>query len=406
MATEKNNIKKLGIIEINVLENGTGLMKDETNLTFVNCPFPKLTNSTEMFMGCSNLQTFASNLPKLSEVNTFTDMFKNADSLTGFQCGNSTTFTSNSLGVTTTGREFIDGAGINQNIKSFEVNIPNVTDTGSEDGGYMFYTSSASFISLESVDFKMDNVTTAMNMFRGCTNLKNVKIEMPKLIKGNHMFRDCPLLNNNNMQLGNFNNSVEDGLAMFQGTGLTEIPWSFPNLKRCRQMFRETQISGHLSLDMKTQFPNVSKANWGTWPAAQMFSYCPITSLDFDVSSLDEGISMFAYCDQLTTCTGAIFQQMGEYQSMFTESKFDLDSALKIFTAAKDAKVKSLHIGISEQLTDNHPFVLEHDLEIYDNDPNQWTTKKDKDYNVIFRCNSGEAQTTSFDNEEIHPPII
>jgi hypothetical protein len=206
----------------------------------------------------------------------------------------------------------------------------------------------------------MDNVTTAMNMFRGCTNLKNVKIEMPKLLKGNHMFRDCPLLNNNNMQLGNFNNSVEDGLAMFQGTGLTEIPWSFPNLKRCRQMFRETQISGHLSLDMKTQFPNVSKANWGEWPAAQMFSYCPITSLDFDVSSLDEGISMFAYCEQLTTCTGAIFQQEGNYQSMFTESKFNEQSALLIFKAAKAANVFALHIGIDFQLTDGHPFVIEH----------------------------------------------
>jgi hypothetical protein len=117
---------------------------------------------------------------------------------------------------------------------------------------------------------------------------------------------------------------------------------------------------------MKSQFPKVSKANLEAagikpeYPAAQMFCYCAISSIDFDVSSLDDGISMFAFCDQLTTCTNAVFQQGGNYQSMFTESKFTEESALLIFKAAKAANVSALHIGIDFQLTDTHPFVIEH----------------------------------------------
>ena len=91
-----------------------------------------------------------------------------------------------------------------------------------------------------------------------------------------------------------------------------------------------------------------------------MFYHCAIASIDFDVSSLDDGISMFAFCDQLTTCTNAVFQQGGNYQNMFSESKFNEESALLIFNAAKAANVTALHIGIGFQLTDGHPFVIEH----------------------------------------------
>ena len=127
------------------------------------------------------------------------------------------------------------------------------------------------------------------------------------------MFRDCVMLNENNFHLDDnstthFYNTLVDGLCMFQGTSFTSIPWNFPNLTRSKQMFSRTNISGHLSLDMTTQFPEVSTNN-GKWsdPVSYMFSYCPITSIDFNVSSLDNGISMFAHCTQLTQCTGAKF---------------------------------------------------------------------------------------------------
>jgi hypothetical protein len=51
---------KIGIIEYEKLENGESLMKGNDKLVSVKCPFPKLTNGTKMFYGCSNLKTFES----------------------------------------------------------------------------------------------------------------------------------------------------------------------------------------------------------------------------------------------------------------------------------------------------------------------------------------------------------
>lgn len=47
MAETEN--KELGIIEVSKLKNATGLMKGNTNLTSVNCPFPALETGKEMF---------------------------------------------------------------------------------------------------------------------------------------------------------------------------------------------------------------------------------------------------------------------------------------------------------------------------------------------------------------------
>ena len=151
MATDvKNNIKKLGIIEINVLENGTGLMKDETNLTLVNCPFPELINGTQMFYGCSNLQTVNISLNKLED---------------------------------------------------------------------------------------------AYRMFQGCSTLTKIEGETKVLTDALHMFRDCESLSENDILIENLQNNVVDGMAMFQNTSFSCIPWTFPNLKRCKQLFHTTKIS-------------------------------------------------------------------------------------------------------------------------------------------------------------------
>ena len=51
---------------------------------------------------------------------------------------------------------------------------------------------------------------------------------------------------------------------------------------------------------------------------------------------------------------------------MFTESKFNRESAQLIFNYAKLANVSSLHIGIDFQLTEDHDFVKENLLTKYD----------------------------------------
>jgi hypothetical protein len=58
---------------------------------------------------------------------------------------------------------------------------------------------------------------------------------------------------------------------------------------------------------MPKQFPNVKVYDGIPYPAANMFGSCPIKSINFDVTSLDNGISMFANCTELTQCTGAKF---------------------------------------------------------------------------------------------------
>ena len=68
-----------------------------------------------------------------------------------------------------------------------------------------------------------------------------------------------------------------------------------------------------------------------------MFANCNITSIDFDVSNLSNANSMFHSCHNLTTCTGAVFQQGGNYQSMFPHSIFDEMSADLIYTKAMEA---------------------------------------------------------------------
>ena len=152
------------------------------------------------------------------------------------------------------------------NLESFKGDLNNLTD-----GRNMFNKCS----SLESIKANFENLSLAPNMFWNCGNLNRVECTAPNITNGYNMFRNCSSLTNDGILIENFTTNIIDGLGMFQGTKITQIPWSFPNLVRSRQMFQDTQISGHLSLDMRRQFPKVSKANLGEvsteYPVARMF---------------------------------------------------------------------------------------------------------------------------------------
>ena len=93
--------------------------------------------------------------------------------------------------------------------------------------------------------------------------------------------------------------SLENGMGMFEGSGITTNMFnlmSFPKLVHARQMFYKCDgMSGHLDLNMPKNFPNVRPNSYsgGSSPIARMFGECPITSINFDVSNLDNGVSMF-----------------------------------------------------------------------------------------------------------------
>jgi hypothetical protein len=264
---------------------------------------------------------------------------------------------------------------------------------------------------LTSFDLNMPNLESAVEMFYYCSELASYTTPAPSLINGSKMFYECealteqtihfPVLENGNSMyqyctklhsfVGNaakfpslktgrrmFRDSnkivikkrqdgtiggnevgvnefdfpvLEDGLSLFQNCDQVEvIPCKFPELKNARQMFLNCKFSGHLELDFPTYFPKVgydANIDGGDYPTAYMFGSCPITSIGFDFSTLDHGISMFNNCKQLTTCTKAVFMNGGNYQSTFSESRFDEASADIIIAAARAANVSILHIGMN-----------------------------------------------------------
>lgn len=217
-----------------------------------------------------------------------------------------------------------------------------------EDGSHMFQNCRE----LAQIETDFPALINGEQMYDGCSSLTQfaeyTNTLFPELINARRMFKNCSELFFTDISDASFP-KLEDGFATFEGCSkITSIPCKFLNVRCARQMFFKTNISGHLDLDMPTYFPNVSTSSisGGEYPVAYMFGSCPITSINFDVSSLDNGISMFNGCTSLTTCTGAVFKTGGNYQNMLDHARFDITSADIILQAAISAKVFALHIGM------------------------------------------------------------
>ena len=271
---------------------------------------------------------------------------------------------------------------------------------------------------LSTVNAQFDMLTTGIYMFGKCSNLMSISGSAPYLVNGLLMFLDCGKLTEETIQLDRFTDTLQEGYGMFQKSGITSIPWDFPNLVNAVQMFYKANIT-ELELNTSKTFPSIrpssaaegfqAAGNDGPGvpnPVAHMFAYCPLTTLKFDVSSLSNGLAMFSHCDKLTTCTGAVFQEEGNYQNMFTESKFDEASALTIFQAAVSANVEILHIGCGFPLSADCQFASTNSLNLDtisgDNSGKQWI---DINYpNIIFVNNSSETQSISIDEDNYPTP--
>ena len=251
------------------------------------------------------------------------------------------------------------------------------------EGSAMFYYCDG----LKTISTTFPKLQVADSMYRGCTLLSGFSSapSFPALQNGRSMFRDCVNLNCSNFTDSSFS-ALQDGMGMFQGTSITSIPCKFPALQNARQMFYKTPISGHFDLDMPRDFPNVSVNghNGGDYPTAYMFGSCPITSLSFDVSSCDHGVSMFNSCTSITTCTKAAFKSGGNYQNMLSECRFDAASAEIIMAAAATAGVQVVHIGVQSQYR-TEEFKNKHGLiQLNEGSDSQW---KQPSSNVIIVWN-------------------
>lgn len=264
-----------------------------------------------------------------------------------------------------------------------------------ESGAFMFAESG-----LESIETDFPALTNAESMFDKCKNLTETPIESfntPRVVIARRMFRDTSITS----PPTSFS-YVKDGLSMFQGTNITEIPCTFPALINARQMFYYTNISGALDLDFTTHFPNVKQREsgdedyygGGNSPTARMFGGCPITDISFDVSTLDNGVSMFWECRRLVRCSKAVFKADGNYQSMFSEASFDLESGQRILDAARTAGVASLHIGMNADVK-SEEWITSNGLVQYEYDPNQYHTADEK---IFIRWNDPNLPIPDYNN--------
>lgn len=352
----------------------------DTQTAFIN-----LENATEMFRGCVILPEASL---KMDKVETAEGMFRDCVMLTsvaGSSFQSVTDITSMFDGCVSL--QTIDSTCLGNSIKygnhaffrcqslthSPLNNFPLL-----ETGAFMFAESG-----LESITADFPALTNAESMFDKCKSLTDTPIESfsaPNVVIARRMFRDTPITS----PPTSFS-AVKDGLSMFQGTNITSIPCRFPSLVNARQMFYYTNISGALDLDFTTHFPNVKHREsgdedyygGGSYATARMFGGCPITEISFDVSTLDDGISMFWECRRLTRCTKAVFKTGGNYQSMFTEASFDLESGQRILDAARSAGVAALHIGMNANLKSDE-WIASNGLIQYEEDPNQYHTSDSK----------------------------
>ena len=96
-------------------------------------------------------------------------------------------------------------------------------------------------------------------------------------------------------------------------------------------MFMGANLTGHIDALMPQKFNSITNCT-------HMFRNNPnLTSVNFDVSNIDNGVNLFEGCEGLTNCTGAKFKEKGYYQNMFAKSKFNESSVEIIWNAARSA---------------------------------------------------------------------
>ena len=149
---------------------------------------------------------------------------------------------------------------------------------------------------LDASDFNTENVTSMLNMFTGCSNLKELDIKNfnTKNVKNmGYMFQNCSKLNG--VDIGGFDTGkVIDMTAMFQYcTNITELnTQSFDTSKvtKMNSMFESCGVNSLILRNFDTS--NVTNM-------AAMFKNCKATSIDvssFDTRNVTNMSSMFDSC--------------------------------------------------------------------------------------------------------------
>ena len=185
-----------------------------TNLTTFSSDLSSLTAGYSMFEDCSKLTSFSSDLSSLTRGN---DMFYN--------CTNLTTFISDLSSLTNGTSMFYNCT----NLTSFNGDLSSLTN-----GGGMFHNCS----NLTSFSSDLSSLTTGYCMFKSCTNLESFTSDLSSLTSGYSMFEDCSELTSFSSDVPNLTNGTWmfsdcENLTSFRGdlSSLTNGDYMFDGCK-------------------------------------------------------------------------------------------------------------------------------------------------------------------------------
>ena len=147
---------------------GGGLFHACSNLVTFSSELPSLTDGCYMFCGCSNLASFSSDLSSLDNAES---MFDGCSKLISF---------SSDLSNLTIGDGMFYGCPIN----SFNTDLSALTS-----GYCMFYGCT----NLTTFNSNMSNLENGYYMFRNCSSLTSFTSNLSNVTRGNYMFHGCKL---------------------------------------------------------------------------------------------------------------------------------------------------------------------------------------------------------------------
>lgn len=203
---------------------------------------------------------------------------------------------------------------------------------------------------LESFSANLPNLTSAIDMFKGCEKLHTFDSTLPNLEFGDGMFSGCHTLTSFDAELP----KIKTAGSMFKETALRGYPHSLETLSNAPNMFREctTFSSGPTNLDSlqdgsdmfnatkmtewRVNLPSITTGNGMfytnseletinfTMPnmrwARRMFENCKkLSNVEIDARSLENSCGMFARCESLRTLyfQGPCLSNLSNAQGMF-----------------------------------------------------------------------------------------
>ena len=203
----------LGDLEIggDIYEN-EGMFMNCSNLTSFSSDLSSLTNGSAMFAYCENLSEFDSDLSSLTNgqwmfqyCSKLTSFSIDMPSLTGgfemfYSCSNLTSFSSD-LSSLTNGYLMFSYC---ENLSEFDLDLSSLMN-----GDYMFNKC----YNLTVFSSDLSSLMNGYGMFQYCTKLTSFSSDLSKLTDGSYMFNGCSSLTSFNADLS----SLKIGEYMFQG---------------------------------------------------------------------------------------------------------------------------------------------------------------------------------------------